>query len=291
MMKLDVAKIREDFPIFNREIRRGQRLVYLDSGATSQKPRMVLDAERAFYENYNAAAHRGAHQLAEEATSAYESARESVANFIGAYSNEIVFTKSATESLNLLAYTIPLKSGEEVLVTEMEHHANLIPWQQAIKRSGALLKSISVTAEGRLDLTNLDVLINSKTKVIAITHQSNVLGTINDLSKIVTRAKQVGAVVVLDACQSAPHMKIDVKELDVDFIGGQGPLTKEEEQQIIRQNMMLGDKQINPVVKKEDIVAARKTVREVYMDEKIERYILDIVFSSRFPSENGLIVR
>ena len=125
MMKLDVAKIREDFPIFNREIRRGKRLVYLDSGATSQKPRMVLDAERAFYENHNAAAHRGAHQLAEEATSAYESARESVANFIGAYSNEIVFTKSATESLNLLAYTIRLTPGDEVLVTEMEHHANL----------------------------------------------------------------------------------------------------------------------------------------------------------------------
>jgi len=218
MMKLDVAKIREDFPIFNREIRRGQRLVYLDSGATSQKPRMVLDAERAFYENHNAAAHRGAHQLAEEATSAYESARESVANFIGAYSNEIVFTKSATESLNLLAYTIRLTPGDEVLVTEMEHHANLIPWQQACLRSGAILRWISVSKNGRLDLSNLNELINSKTKIVAITHQSNVLGTINELEPIVSAAKKINAKVVLDACQSVPHLKVDVKKLGVDYL-------------------------------------------------------------------------
>jgi cysteine desulfurase/selenocysteine lyase len=217
-MKLDVAKIREDFPIYNREIRSGQRLVYLDSGATSQKPRMVLDAERAFYENHNAAAHRGAHQLAEEATSAYESARETVANFIGANSNEIVFTKSATESLNLLAYTIKLVPGDEVLVTEMEHHANLIPWQQACLRSGATLRWINVSSNGRLDLSNLNELINSKTKIIAITHQSNVLGTINELEPIASAAKKVNAKVVLDACQSVPHLEVNVKKLGVDYL-------------------------------------------------------------------------
>ncbi|MEN9679428.1 MAG: cysteine desulfurase, SufS family protein [Actinomycetota bacterium] len=217
-MKLDVAKIREDFPIYNREIRSGQRLVYLDSGATSQKPRMVLDAERAFYENHNAAAHRGAHQLAEEATSAYESARETVANFIGANSNQIVFTKSATESLNLLAYTIKLSPGDEVLVTEMEHHANLIPWQQACLRSGAKLRWISVSSNGRLDHSNLNELINSKTKIVAITHQSNVLGTINELEPIVSAAKKVNAKVVLDACQSVPHIGVDVNKLGVDYL-------------------------------------------------------------------------
>lgn len=217
-MTLDVSKIREDFPIFHREIRNGQRLVYLDSGATSQKPRVVLDAERNFYEQHNAAAHRGAHQLAEEATNLYEAARTTVANFIGAQSHEIVFTKSATEALNILAYTISLKEGDEVLVTEMEHHANLIPWQQACLRTGAVLKWISVNPEGRLDLSNLDSLISSKTKIIAITHQSNVLGTINDIEEIVVRGKAVGAKIVLDACQSVPHLKIDVKKLRVDFL-------------------------------------------------------------------------
>ena len=217
-MTLDVAKIRKDFPIYNREIRDGQRLIYLDSGATSQKPKSVLDAERNFYENHNAAAHRGAHQLAEEATTAYEDARETVAKFIGAKSNEVVFTKSATESLNLLAYTIELNAGDEVLVTEMEHHANLIPWQQACARSGAKLKWISVTESGRLDLSNLSDLITSKTKVIAVTHQSNVLGTINTLAEIIAAGKKVGAKIVLDACQSVPHQKIDVQDLGVDFL-------------------------------------------------------------------------
>ena len=217
-MTLDVAKIRKDFPIYNREIRDGQRLIYLDSGATSQKPKSVLDAERNFYENHNAAAHRGAHQLAEEATTAYEEARDTVARFIGAKTDEIVFTKSATESLNLLAYTISLKAGDEVVVTEMEHHANLIPWQQACARTGAILKWISVTADGRLDLSTLDHLITSKTKIIALTHQSNVLGTINDLNEIVKIGKKFGAKIILDACQSVPHFKIDVSKLGVDFL-------------------------------------------------------------------------
>ncbi len=163
-MTLNVSQIRKDFPIYNREIRDGRRLVYLDSGATSQKPKSVLSAHDEFYELHNAAAHRGAHQLAEEATTAYEESRGVVARFIGANTDEIVFTKSATESLNLLAYTISLEPGDEVLITEMEHHANLIPWQQACLRSGAKLRWISVNENGRLDLSNLDNLINSKTK-------------------------------------------------------------------------------------------------------------------------------
>ena len=217
-MALDVAKIRKDFPIFERKIRNGSPLIYLDSGATSQKPKIVLDKEREFYEKHNAAAHRGAHQLAEEATLAYEQARETVAKFLNAKSDEIVFTKSATESLNLLAYTIELNPNDEVLVTEMEHHANLIPWQQACKRSGAILKWIPVQPNGRLDYSNLNDLINVKTRIVALTHQSNVLGTINDLSPVTKRAKEVGAVVILDACQSVPHKKIDVQNLNIDFL-------------------------------------------------------------------------
>jgi cysteine desulfurase/selenocysteine lyase len=217
-MTLNVSQIRKDFPIYNREIRDGRRLVYLDSGATSQKPKSVLSAHDEFYELHNAAAHRGAHQLAEEATTAYEESRGVVARFIGANTDEIVFTKSATESLNLLAYTISLEPGDEVLITEMEHHANLIPWQQACLRSGAKLRWISVNENGRLDLSNLDNLINSKTKIIALTHQSNVLGTINDLVPINAAAKKVGAAVILDACQSVPHLKIDVTKLGVDYL-------------------------------------------------------------------------
>lgn len=217
-MTINVSQIRKDFPIYNREIRDGRRLVYLDSGATSQKPKSVLSAHDEFYELHNAAAHRGAHQLAEEATTAYEESRGVVARFIGANTDEIVFTKSATESLNLLAYTISLEPGDEVLITEMEHHANLIPWQQACLRSGAKLRWISVNENGRLDLSNLDNLINSKTKIIALTHQSNVLGTINDLVPINAAAKKVGAAVILDACQSVPHLKIDVTKLGVDYL-------------------------------------------------------------------------
>lgn len=220
-----------DFPILSRTIRDGKRLVYLDSGATSQKPSVVIDAESNFYRMHNAAVHRGAHQLAEEATDAYEGARAIVANFLGAESNEIVFTKSATESLNLVAYAIGnapagnrfhLVAGDEIVVSEMEHHANLIPWQQLAARTGASLKWFEVTPEGRLDLSNLNSTISARTKIVAITHQSNVLGTINPLSEIVNRAHEVGATVVLDACQSVPHMPIDVKKLDIDFLAFSG---------------------------------------------------------------------
>lgn len=226
-MTFDALAIRKDFPIFDRTIRDGKRLVYLDSGATSQKPQVVIDAELDFYRLHNAAVHRGAHQLAEEATDIYEGAREIVAQFIGASVDEVVFTKSATESLNLIAYAMGnaaagnrfhLSAGDGIVVTEMEHHANLIPWQQLAARTGTTLSWFDVTPEGRLDLSAIDSIITEKTKVVALTHQSNVLGTINPLDAIVARAHQVGAVVVLDACQSVPHMKLDVTELGVDFL-------------------------------------------------------------------------
>jgi cysteine desulfurase/selenocysteine lyase len=226
-MSFDVASIRRDFPIFERTVRGGKKLIYLDSGATSQKPESVIEAESNFYRSHNAAVHRGAHQLAEEATDAYEGAREKVANFLGAKSEEIVFTKSATESINLIAYSMSnapsgsrfaLTSKDRIVVTEMEHHANLIPWQQLASRSGAKLSWFEVMPNGRLDLDAINTVISEDTKVVAITHQSNVLGTINPLEEIVARAHAVGAVVVLDACQSVPHMPIDIKKLGVDFL-------------------------------------------------------------------------
>jgi len=225
------AEIRKDFPIFSKVMRGGNRLVYLDSGATSQKPFQVLDAERNFYEQNNAAVHRGAHLLAEEASIAYEGARQVLANFLNAELDEVIFTKSATESINAIAYSFgnsapssrfALKPGDRIVVSELEHHANLIPWQQLAKRTGAELVWFSIDAEGRLDQSNLNELINASTKVVAITHQSNVLGTIVPLEEIVKKAHSVGAVVVLDACQSAPHFAIDVKALDIDFLAFSG---------------------------------------------------------------------
>lgn len=230
-MSFDAVAIRADFPIFDRKIRDGKRLVYLDSGATSQKPSSVIEAESNFYRLQNAAAHRGAHQLAEEATEAIESARRIVAAFIGGQEDEIVFTKSSTEALNLLAYSIGsapagnkfhLSAGDEIVVSEMEHHANLIPWQQLADRTGAVLKWFEVTPEGRLDLSNINSIITSKTKIVALTHQSNVLGTINPLDELVKRTHEVGAVFILDACQSVPHMPVNVADLDIDFLAFSG---------------------------------------------------------------------
>ena len=230
-MAFDAVAIRADFPIFDRKIRDGKRLVYLDSGATSQKPNSVIEAESNFYRLHNAAAHRGAHQLAEEATEAIESARQVVSEFIGGQEDEIVFTKSSTEALNLLAYSIGsapkgnkfhLSAGDEIVVSEMEHHANLIPWQQLAARTGAVLKWFEVTPEGRLDLSDINSVITTKTKIVALTHQSNVLGTINPLDELVKRTHDVGAVFILDACQSVPHMLVNVVELDIDFLAFSG---------------------------------------------------------------------
>ncbi len=226
MTLLDVATIKADFPIFEKKMRNDARLVYLDSGATSQKPRQVMAAEQYFYTHQNAAVHRGSHLLAEEASAAYEGARETVAAFLGAKSDEIIFTKSATESLNLLAYSFSnsatgrfaLGVGDEILLSEMEHHANLIPWQQLAKRTGATLKWFEVTSDGRLDLSQIDQLLSARTKIVALTHQSNVLGTINPITEIAKKAKEHGALFVLDACQSVPHFATDVSKLGVDFV-------------------------------------------------------------------------
>ena len=231
-MSTDLSSCKKDFPIFERKVRGGNSLIYLDSGATSQKPNSVIEAESNFYRTVNAAVHRGAHLLAEEASEAYESAREKVAAFFGAISNEVIFTKSATESLNIIAYSfgnpdsrINIKAGDQIVVTEMEHHANLIPWQQLAKRTGAELRWLSVTADGRIDLTNLDQIITKKTKIVAITHQSNVLGSILPVETLVKAAHGVGALVVLDACQSAPHFALDIKKLDIDFLAFSGHKT------------------------------------------------------------------
>ena len=233
-MSFNASVVAQDFPILSRKIRDGKRLVYLDSGATSQKPNVVIEAQSDFYRLHNAAAHRGAHQLAEEATDALEGARQIVASFINADVDEVVFTKSATEALNLVSYAMSnaqkgnrfhLSAGDGIVVTEMEHHANLIPWQQLAARTGASLSWFEVTPDGRLDLSNLASVITEKTKVVALTQQSNVLGTIIPLEEIVKRAHEVGAVVVLDACQSVPHMAVDVKALEIDFLAFSGHKT------------------------------------------------------------------
>ena len=231
-MSVDLSKYKKDFPIFARKVRGGNPLIYLDSGATSQKPESVISAEANFYRTINAAVHRGAHLLAEEASEAYESARANVAKFIGANTDEVVFTKSATESLNMVAYSLGnpgstphISAGDEIVVSEMEHHANLIPWQQLAKRTGAKLTWFSITKDGRLDLSDITKVITKKTKIVAITHQSNVFGTIVPLTEITKAAHSVGALVVLDACQSAPHFAIDVKKLDVDFLAFSGHKT------------------------------------------------------------------
>ncbi|MGH3388918.1 MAG: SufS family cysteine desulfurase, partial [Actinomadura sp.] len=228
---LDTARLRQDFPILSRTVRGGRPLIYLDSGATSQKPRQVLDAERDFYERRNAAVHRGAHLLAEEATDAFENARATVARFIGAVPDEVVFTKNATEAINLVAYAMSnaatagpeaarfaVGPGDEVLVTEMEHHANLVPWQQLCQRTGATLRWFGITDEGRLDLSEIDTLINERTKIVAVTHQSNVLGTVPPVVEIARRAHAAGALVLLDGAQSVPHQPVDVATLDADFL-------------------------------------------------------------------------
>ena len=235
---LDLVAVRADFPILHRTVRDGKPLVYLDSGATSQRPVPVIDAEQEYLTAHHAAAHRGAHQLAEEATDAYEEARARTAAFLGAARpDELIFTKNATESLNLLAYSLGNASagsidsaarrfrigpGDEIVVTEMEHHANLVPWQELCRRTGATLRVIPLGEDFRLDLSDLGELITDQTRVVAFTHQSNVLGTVNPVEALVTAARRVGALTVLDACQSVPHTAVDVTALGVDFLAFSG---------------------------------------------------------------------
>lgn len=225
---LDVHSIRADFPILTRTVRDGKPLVYLDSGATSQKPLPVLDAERDFVLHHNAATHRGAHQLAEEATDAYEHARELVAGFVGCAIDEVIFTKNCTEGLNLVSYVLGddragqyrVSAGDEIIISEAEHHANLIPWQELCRRTGVTLKWFPLRDDGRLDLDAVE--ITERTKVVAVTHASNVTGAITDVATVVERAHQVGALVVLDACQSVPHMPVNFTALGVDFAAFSG---------------------------------------------------------------------
>jgi len=219
---LDVEAIRADFPALARTVRNGNPLIYLDSGATSQKPVQVLDAERSFYERHNGAAHRGAHLLSEEGTEIYEGARAKVAAFLGADVGEVVFTKSATEAINLVAYTLTssIKPGDEVLITEMEHHANLVPWQQLAQRTGATLRWFKVLPDGRLDLD--EPLITERTKIVAMSGQSNVTGVMPPVAEIARLAHEVGALVLADGAQLVPHHPVDAKALDVDFLAFSG---------------------------------------------------------------------
>jgi len=217
---LDVKKIRGDFPILSRKVY-GKPLIYLDNAATSQKPRSVINALTEYYEQYNSNVHRGVHALSMEATERYDGAREKIANFIGSPSSEnIIFTRNTTEAINLVAYTWGkenISDGDEILLTRMEHHSNLVPWQRLAKENGAKLKFIPLTEEATLDLTNLGELITSRTKLVAITHMSNVLGTINPINKIISVAHDKGALVLVDGAQSVPHLPINVSEINCDF--------------------------------------------------------------------------
>ena len=222
---LDVAAIRADFPVLAREVN-GRPLVYLDNASSSHRPRQVLDAERAFVEQHWSNVHRGVHTLSQEATDGYEQARSTIAAFFGGRHDEIVFTKNATEAYNLVAYSfgnaLPgspfhLGPGDEVCITEMEHHSNLVPWQMLCERTGATLRWLPLTDEGRLDLTSLDELVNARTKVLAFVHVSNILGTENPVELLVRRAREVGAYVLIDGAQSAPHQSVDVTALGADF--------------------------------------------------------------------------
>ncbi|AKS34471.1 cysteine desulfurase [Mycolicibacterium goodii] len=227
----DLARVRADFPILSRVMRGGQQLAYLDSGATSQKPLQVLDAEREFLLTSNGAVHRGAHQLMEESTDAYEQGRADIAAFVGADPDELVFTKNATEGINLVAYVLGDKRferavgpGDVIVTTEIEHHANLVPWQELAERTGATLKWYGVTDSGdqagRIDLDSLE--LDERVKVVAFSHHSNVTGAVAPVAELVSRARSVGALTVLDACQSVPHQPVDFHALDVDFAAFSG---------------------------------------------------------------------
>jgi cysteine desulfurase/selenocysteine lyase len=224
---LDVAAIRADFPILKRVMRSGNQLAYLDSGATSQRPLQVLDAERDFLITSNGGVHRGAHQLMEEATDAYEQGRADIAAFVGAHADELVFTKNATEGLNLVSYVFgdsrfehAVGEGDVIVTTELEHHANLVPWQELARRTGATLRWYGVTDEGRIDLDSLQ--LDERVKVVTFSHHSNVTGALAPVAELVSRARDVGALTVLDACQSVPHEPVDFHALDVDFAAFSG---------------------------------------------------------------------
>ncbi|MBC6450030.1 cysteine desulfurase [Actinokineospora xionganensis] len=226
----DVEQVRKDFPILQRRLAEDRPLVYLDSANTSQKPQSVIDTLTEHYERHNANVARAVHQLGEESTAAFEGARDKIAAFIGAPSrDEIIFTRGITEAINLVSNVLAwadepyrVGPGDEVVVTEMEHHSNIVPWQLLTQRTGATLKWFGITDDGRLDLSNIDELITERTKVVSLVHVSNMLGTINPVAEIARRAKAVGALVVLDAAQAGPQLPYDVMETGADLIGFTG---------------------------------------------------------------------
>jgi cysteine desulfurase / selenocysteine lyase len=232
-VSIDVGKVRKDFPILTRTVRDGRPLVYLDSANTSQKPLQVIDAIEEFYSRHNANIHRATHQLSEEATEAYEGARLKVAGFIGTPDeSEVIFTKNISEGINLVAYAMGnaatsgpeasrfrLGPGDEIVITEMEHHSNIVPWQLLAQRTGATLRWFGVTDDGRLDLSNIDDLLTERTRIVALAHQSNVLGTVNPVREIAAKAHAVGALVLVDGAQAVPQMPVNVRELGADFYG------------------------------------------------------------------------
>ena len=209
----------QDFPILKQKIN-GKRLVFLDSAATSQKPKVVIDAISEYYETINSNTHRGTHTLATKATDAFETTRELVAKFINAETEEVVFTKGTTESLNLVANGLKnkLKKGDEIILTSMEHHSNIVPWQQIAKETGATIRYIPLSKDHKLEFVGLNKIITRSTKIVSVTQMSNVLGTINDVKTLGKMAHKVGALFIVDAAQSTPHMKIDVKDIDCDFL-------------------------------------------------------------------------
>ena len=219
---VDVKRIRHDFPILSRTVHHGKPLVYLDNAATTQKPRQVIEALGNYYSRYNANIHRGLHALSEEATAAYEAVRGQTARFLSAPSSRsIIFTRNATESLNLVAQAwgrANLRAGDQILLTEMEHHSNLVPWQLIAQETGAQLRFLQVTDDGRLDLSGLATLLTTRTKVVAVMLMSNVLGTINPVAQIAEAAHRQGAIVVVDGAQAVPHLPVDVQQLGCDFL-------------------------------------------------------------------------
>ncbi len=260
---LDVQAIRQDFPVLHQEVH-GRPLVYLDNAASSQKPRVVIEALDEYYRRYNANVHRGIHTLSEQASAAYEEARRKVARFINARSaKEVIWTRNTTESINLVAYSwgrANIGPGDEILLTEMEHHSNLIPWQILAQEKGATLRFIPVTDDGYLDLDCLDDLLTERTKLVSVVHMSNVLGTINPVAEIGRRAHEVGAKILVDGAQSVPHLPVDVQALDCDFLAFSG-------------HKMCGPTGIGVLYGKRDLLEAMPPfmgggdmIREVYLD-------------------------
>jgi len=264
-------EIRKDFPILERCIN-GQRLVYLDSAATTQKPKIVLEALNEYYNQSNANVHRGLHTLAEEATSLFEATRDRVAGFIGGVRREeIVYTRNATEAINIVAESwgaANIKKGDRIVITQMEHHANLVPWIMLSKKTGADLQYIPIDDEGYLDLKNINEIINSKTKLVALTHMSNVLGTINPVEEIISLAHKNGAVALIDGAQSVPHLPVDVKAMDADFMA-------------FSAHKMLGPTGVGILYGKEELLA--KMVPVTFGGEMISQVTFDSVTWADLP--------